>query len=281
MGEALVAVGPDGAVVELNRAATALFGTERSEALGRPLSEVVRVAGDQADDRQLDLDPHAGTLRSQRSLELDLVGADGSAVPVSLTIGALSGPSGEPAGAVLLARDMRQEHEVEAMKTEFLSNIGHELRSPLTPIKGYAGVLANRQVSTEQAREYATQITAGVDQLERVVGQLVNFATIAAGRLSLSLEPVEPQTLLDAVGDRWRAKFGPNHELDVRVDDSTVPLLIDRRYIDQALDELVDNALKYSPQGGVITLAFVRSDESGLTVENDPTGEAGQAGDQR
>ena len=83
------------------------------------------------------------------------------------------------------------------MKTEFLANISHELRTPLTPIKGFASILQTRELPTERARGFANEIAVAADQMERVIGQLVNFATIEGGRLSLEPQPLSARSVLD------------------------------------------------------------------------------------
>ncbi len=166
--------------------------------------------------------------------------------------------------------------QAEEMKTAFLSNIGHELRSPLTPIKGYTAALRRRAPSPEQAALFADEITAGVDQLERVIGQLVNFATMAAGRLDLRTAAVSSDELLQGLAERWRERVNGDHVLVVETDDDLPALDVDQGYVDQALDELVDNALKYSPDGGqVVVRAEQRQEVAGmvwLTVTDEGLG---------
>jgi signal transduction histidine kinase len=157
-------------------------------------------------------------------------------------------------GTVALVRDLRRDREVERMKTEFLSNISHEMKTPLTPIKGYAHMLSTRDMPKRRAREFAVEIGESARQLERVINQLVNFATMAAGRLEPHPEPVPARRLADDLVARWSDRMHNGHRVTRRVARGTPDLLVDRRLLDMSLDELVDNAVKYSPDGGTIAV---------------------------
>jgi PAS domain S-box-containing protein len=252
MGEALVAVDDRGRVTDFNAAAEELFGVPARDVLGRTLDRICTVTGEDGADR---------TARFVRPVvdswtaQLDVTGPVGATVPVVVSAGPLRGPAGVLTGAVFVLRDVRREREVEQMKTEFIANVSHELRTPLTPVLGYSDILATRDLEPEQTKRFAGEIHDSARRLLRVTDQLVQFATLAAGRLQLHEEPVEARQLLDALAQRWQDRLPDTHRLTRRVARGMPAAVLDRRYVELALDELVDNAVKYSPEGGRIRIS--------------------------
>lgn len=265
MGEALVAVDRDGVITDFNAAAEELADRPADEARGRRLGEVLRFVDDDGVDQTGRLErpvlegwTAAGTVRA----------TSGREAPVVVSAGTLRGPGNDVSGAVFVLRDVRRERELERMKTEFLANISHELRTPLTPIKGYASILQTRELPAERAKGFAEEIATAADSLERTIGQLVNFATAVGGRLAVEPEPLPPRPTLDEAVHRWRGRAGPTHRIVRRVSAGTPPIPADRDALLQALDELLDNALKYSPDGGRIVVSARAVDtERGPAVE--------------
>jgi PAS domain S-box-containing protein len=253
MGEALVAVDAEGCITDFNEAAEELCDLPAREARGRPIGDVVALLGEEG----ADLTPRlARPVLESWSEAGVVVQASGREVPVAVSAGTLRGPGNDVAGAVFVLRDVRRERELERMKTEFIANISHELRTPLTPIKGFASILHSRDLPRDKTQGFAEEITSAASQMERVIGQLVNFATIVGGRLSLEPQPLPVRSALDAAIERWSASGSSRaHELRRRVSAGTPAALADPTHLAQALDELVDNAVKYSPDGGRITLA--------------------------
>jgi two-component system, OmpR family, phosphate regulon sensor histidine kinase PhoR len=265
MGEALIAVDGNGRVTTFNRAAEELVGKPATAALGRPIDKVVKLRAEDGQDVSARLRRPTATPWNETG---QVTQRGGLEVPVVLSAGGLRSASGDLAGAVFVLRDMRREREVERMKTEFLSNISHELRTPLTPIKGYAEMLRRRDVPRPQAREFLGGIIDSTDRLERVVDLLVSFAAFEAGRLRLRAEPLKVRELLDGLAERWKDKLDPSHPLTRRVARNLPEVQGDKRLLERSLDELLDNAVKYSPGGGKVSVTAKLSDNgAGPSVE--------------
>jgi PAS domain S-box-containing protein len=265
MGEALIAVDVNGRVTAFNRAAEDLVNRPATAAVGRPIDKVVKLKTEDGQDLSARLRAPSEAPWNEAGV---VVQRGGTEVPIVLSAGGLRAASGELTGGVFVLRDMRREREVERMKTEFLSNISHELRTPLTPIKGYAEMLRRRDVPRGQAREFLSGIIDSTDRLERVVDLLVSFAAFEAGRLRLRAEPLKIRELLESSAHRWQDKLDPAHPLTKRVARNLPEVLGDRRLLERSIDELLDNAVKYSPGGGKVSLTAKMSENgAGPSVE--------------
>jgi PAS domain S-box-containing protein len=253
MTDALVAADPVGLVAMMNPAAEALLGVRATREVGKPVSTVIR-----AEDRA------GGSLADRFEIPnfeawsaIGFVHNRDGLLPVALSGAPIRSEQGGVLGAVYVLRDMRRELEIEKAKTEFLSNISHELRTPLTPIKGYAEMLRRdqqmpetRQLAPEKRRAFLDGILESSERLERTVDILVNFAAMEAGRFELRSEPVDVAGLIHDICDRWRSRTDRHR---VEEDTNGRPrVLADRRLLERSIDELIDNAVKYSPEGGEV-----------------------------
>jgi signal transduction histidine kinase len=193
---------------------------------------------------------------------------DGVVVPVAISGGALRGPSGDLAGGVFVMRDLRSEREVERMKTEFLSHVGHELRTPLAGVIGFTEILVRRELTPTKAREVQQDILASAHQLARIVEMLEFFATTSAGRSPLRPEPIEVRGVVDDVVNQWSERVNGQHPITRRVSRGLPDVVADRRWLSKSLDELIDNAVKFSPDGTRISVTAEAVDgrSPGVTI---------------
>ncbi len=256
MGESLMAVDADGRITTFNAAAEDLFGVPSRDALGRPAAEVASIVAEDGADLSARI---AQPSRSPWTAAAVVVRDDDTRIPVALSAGGL-GIAGAPvAGAVYVLRDMRREREAQRAKSELLSNISHELRTPLVPIKGYAELLLKRKVPAAKARESLEEIVEAADRLEVVVQRLLDVAAQESTPLNVRHEAVEVRPLVESVVTRWKSRVDARHPISRRIMRNVPELSGDRRLLERCLDELVDNAVKFSPTGGAVSVTAMTS----------------------
>ena len=251
MGEALVAVDAAGRVTTFNAAAEELFGVRARDAVGQPASSLARVVAEDGKDLSPRLSQPSTNPWSAAAV---VVRDEDTRIPVALSAGSLGRPGGPPVGGVYVLRDMRREREAERAKSELLSNISHELRTPLVPIKGYAELLMRRKMPAAKARQSLAEIVEAADRLELVVQRLLDVAAQDATPVSLRHEPVPVRPLLESVVNRWKSRVDDRHPITRRTQRDLPDLMGDRRLLERCLDELVDNAVKFSPAGGTVAV---------------------------
>ncbi len=259
MGEALLAVGPDGRIGTFNGAAEQLFGVPAHRAIGRVVGSVARVTTEDGTDLSARL---AEPPKDGWDASAVVLRPDGLPVPVALSAEGLRGPDGDVVGGVYVLRDMRREREAERAKAELLSNISHELRTPLVPIKGYAELLLRRDVPPDKARESLEEIVEAADRLEIVVQRLLDVAAHEASPRDVRCDRVPVEPLLDAVVERWKDRVDAKHPITQSVPRQIPDLMGDRELLERCFDELIDNAIKFSPDGGAVALS-ARAFENG------------------
>ncbi|CAN5517246.1 hypothetical protein BH20ACT23_BH20ACT23_19330 [soil metagenome] len=249
MADALVAVDADAKVVAFNAEAEVMAGRDVADVVGRPIAEVMHVIDQQGEAVHLPIynlgEGSVGSVFLERSHR--------TPIPVAVTSAVLRDENGEVAGGVAVLRDMTREREVERMKSEFLSNISHELRTPLTPIKGYADMLAHKDVAPEKQRIFASGILESTVRLERIVGLLVDFTALEAGRLAPKARLVDMATLLERLSAEWSDRAS-RHEVVVEIEPGLEKVVGDERLLRRSIEEVIDNAVKFSPDGGEVRL---------------------------
>jgi len=249
MTDGVVAVNNHGAIVAFNREAERILEVSQSQVLGKSVTKVLQLR----DNAGKPLSPSIYDL--QKGSVTGTVANLSSSVsrPVVVTSAPIEDDTGEVLGAVAVLRDLTREVEIEKMKTEFLANISHELRTPITPIKGYSDLLRRREVPREQQVTFLEGILASAERLERIVEMLVDFSAMEAGRLSPNKVEVDFNQVTAELVEKW-SQNAPNHTF-VRTGFENLPTVeVDRRLVPLAIGELMDNAVKFSPKGGKVTL---------------------------
>lgn len=168
-------------------------------------------------------------------------------------------------GAVIVLRDITEQHEREAMKADYATALTHDLKTPLTAIKGYAMTLLNRgHKLDETARHEALEvINFEIDRVSRMFDNLLHQARLEAGIKQRHLSKFSIAKAMRQVLSLY-AYSGRQHELSLKVEPEGIEMTTDRDQFDQILNNLVSNAMKYTPNGSHIALRCFRlSDQRG------------------
>jgi two-component system KDP operon response regulator KdpE/two-component system response regulator VicR len=253
----IFAEAPSGQIVLANPAATALIGHVRAgEQLDAQswVRRVYRPGGEAFPLEELPLRRTVERGEAARGIELTIEQPDGQRVPVLLTSVPLHADDGMLRGAVAVFQDLRLLREVERLKSDFVALVSHELRTPLTAIQGCVQtLLSGGEADPVRTHEFLQIIEEQSERLQELIDNLLSLSQVEAGALRLRRDLVQPEHLIQGVLRQLRDRLS-----GLRVQTDLAPSLpqvsADARRIEQVLFNLLDNARKFSPPGGVITV---------------------------
>ncbi len=221
----------------------------------------VRADGREVSLRELPLAEVLQAGETVRAEEIVLRVPDGRSISALLNATPIHSEDGELSSFVVTLQDLTPLEEQERLRAEFLATVSHELRAPLTSIKGSAATALGSPTDLDPGvvRQFFRIIEDHADHLNDLVGNLLDVARIEAGALAVSPEPAEAAALVD----RARSAFisaGGRYRLAIDVAADLPLVAADRRRIVQVLVNLLSNAARHSPEDSVIRLAAARED---------------------
>jgi PAS domain S-box-containing protein len=174
---------------------------------------------------------------------------------------------GSSEGAVYAFRDVTEERRLERLKSDFVATVSHELRTPLAAVYGAALTLAGRDLvgHDDVQRALVAQIAEQSARLAAIVEDILLTGELEAGRLRLEPAEVDPLELARAAVETARARFGANAELELVAAEDVGSINADAGRLRQVLDNLIENAIKYSP-GDARTEVRVEADELSVSI---------------
>ena len=238
MQDAIVAVSSDNRLQWANSAMDRLI--PQGTRLNAPLVETVR-------------DPDfLAAVRGANAISQTITSRANSILPPrTFEVTASPMPGG---GAVAVLRDLTETERVEKTRRDFIANVSHELRTPLTSIQGYTETLLDSAPENNHARDFLEIIRKNATRMARLTEDLLTLARVESGEQRFDLQPVIPGELLyEAVQSFSERARGHGVQLSVE-EAASFPVRADREAIHQVLSNLLDNALKYAPEGGKIVL---------------------------
>jgi len=169
----------------------------------------------------------------------------------------------ERLGRLAVIRDVTLERELDRMKSDFVAIVSHELRTPLASMKMFTSNLLDGVEGelTEGQRDALTRMAKNLDRLSRLINDLLDLSKLEAGKMKMRLAPVDLRELLESVV----AVFGPQAAakhltLSLRLPETLPVLWADPDRVEQVLTNLLGNAVKFTPDGGQITVEALRHD---------------------
>jgi two-component system phosphate regulon sensor histidine kinase PhoR len=267
MVEGVVALDADQRVLFANDRAAQLLEFPNPAPVGRrfwevvrhrPLLDIVKRALDQAEPCRQEMSWNGTTSRS-------------------LTVHAARLPGMPPAdgvrGAVLVLHDTSELRRLERLRQDFVANVSHELKTPLSVIKLCAETLLDGAVEDVEHRgHFLEQIANQSNRLHALILDLLSLARIESGEEAFEFEPVPVGPLVGAALERYRTRAEARRQtLEAEGPDGEVAAWADQEAVEQILDNLLDNAIKYTPEGGRIAVGW-RNGDGQVCLEVSDTG---------
>jgi PAS domain S-box-containing protein len=180
----------------------------------------------------------------------------GQPVDVALLYSIVRSTEGKPLNAVVNIRDISKMREAESFKETLLSMLGHELQTPLSIIKGYTSTLlrVEGRWDEETNRQGLQVIGEETDRLSKVVNKLLLASRLSAGAIRLEKEPLQLSSLAQQVIRRM-TNISPQHTFVVDFKEDFPVVTVEPQLMEEVLTNLVENAIKYSPGGGKVTIS--------------------------
>lgn len=239
-------------VLYSNRAFSQIWGLEGQAVEDRPLIEVVRHTG------LLAVIKEALQAEKQESSEI----AVGTVRPRSFAVTATPVRAGGASGAVLVLHEISELRRLERVRQDFVANVSHEFRTPLTAIQGFSETLLGGALEDpENRRRFVEIIRDHAARLARLTEDLLELSRIEAGELKLEFQPVSVRQLVESCVETASLKAGAQQlTLQVTVPEGLPAVRGDANRLQEVLQNLLDNAVQYTPTGGHIEVAAAQPD---------------------
>jgi PAS domain S-box-containing protein len=234
----------DGIVRLWNPAAARAFRVRADRAIGRHVRESIP-----------DWETLAAQTRAARGMQTIPVTVKGDERWLSASAAAF------PGGTVFAFRDITEQRAIEQLRSDFVSTVSHELRTPLAAIYGAALTLQRDDVRLEESQRSGllAVISSEADRLARIVNDILWASRLDSGQMGIAIEKCDAEAIVTQVTHSLRAHAPSSIAVDVDAEPNLPPIAADPDKLRQVLTNLLDNAIKYSPDGGNVYVLVTRS----------------------
>jgi PAS domain S-box-containing protein len=272
IGEGFIATDKMGKVIYANEEAGKLSGYERKEMLGKLFTKVWHIVDEKGNPIPEKDRPCQKVLKGGKKIEIDTLSKiflqkkDGQTIPITSSISPILDRSNKTEGIVIVVKDSTKEHEVDKMKTEFISLAAHQLLTPVTAIKlisemftsGYYGDLNN-----DDQKENMKSIHTLAGRMTGLIKSLLNISRIEAGRLTVDPRPTNLKNIINELFIELKNKIEERqHLVNIAIDENIKEINVDPQLIREVYKNFLTNAIKYTPRGGNISVMVTTQGEN-------------------
>jgi PAS domain S-box-containing protein len=271
--DGIITISSQGVVETLNAAAEHIFACRNRSIVGVAISELMRFEEEAAAQERLERDPAAAlsSLVGKR-MQLQGIRRDGESFPMNLAVSEVR--IGEQTAYTAIVRDVTREHELDRMKSDFVSTVSHEIRTPLVAIINSAKILLKKGSENPPVNaKFSNIIIDEGMRLNRLINDLLDLSKLDAGKVEWKIVDTGPANLVARVVEVAKARGeGSGVAIQAHVPEGLPPVRADVDRVVQVLTNLVDNAVKFTPAGGRVDVSVSVVDEGFVRFDVRDTG---------
>lgn len=265
MVEGVAVIDAQEKLVFCNRAFSEILNVDPASSEGRPLIELVRnsellglIRRALNGDEGLQIDIRMGIVQS-RSFSVTAAPVHALDAAAAMTDGTEFRSPGKPSGAVVVLHDVSELRRLERVRQDFVANVSHEFKTPLTAIQGFAETLLGGAIDDDRYnRRFLEVIREHAARLARLTDDLLKLARIEAGKLEVQFFPVNILELVESCSDTTLLKAARKQmSIEIDLPQGLPAIRGDASLLRDVLQNLLDNAIQYTPEGGSIHLNAV------------------------
>lgn len=270
IGDAVIVTDASKAITVVNAAAERLFLYSKGEFFGKPVDAIVKFV--KIDQHPIDADVWdkalKGTTPVSLQIDINVLDKKGIAIPVSAALSPILNKEGEHTGLIAVIRDIREQRQLEETRISFISVASHQLRTPLTSMRWFSEMLLAGDAGpiNDEQKHFVERIYQGTDRMINLVSLLLQIARVEARRLKVDPVQTDLKQLTKGVELSLKSNLDAKKQIVlVTSEPEDFPtLMIDQEIVWQAIQNLLSNAIRYSPEKATIE---VHLKSTGATVE--------------
>jgi PAS domain S-box-containing protein len=253
--EGLFSVDRELRVLTFNPAAEKILGWREEEVVGRPYAEIFgEEDGASSSQEKLLLEAMRKAYPVTSVKEgYPVIKKDGQQIFIASSVAPLLDPDGQAVGAMVAFRDVSSEMELDHMKSGFISMVSHELRSPLSHIIASTELIQEANLSRDQHQDLLNIVHAQSNRLNKFIAQILDVSLLEAGTVKAKQKPVALKPMIEQIIEVFKIRAN-THRFEFVVPEGPTIVVGDEAKIQTVLDNLLDNAVNYSPKGSKVSI---------------------------